>query len=363
MRFLEIMLETLSPTVVTARISVRGFLKALDHIPASMLRGAILSELYRSGVVDKSFLESERYGKPSVITSYAYPITSEGKKSYPGHPFMYKCKVCGSIENYLGEIINRLELDGGLREKVPISCRYGHKALESFHSRFYPSEDGGKVPTSRFICTGVSKRRASSEAGLLFEYEAISPGRRFWATLALPNEVTDYIDGLEIYIGRGISRGFGRSRIVKLREIILEDVAMQVEQSLTSGGYIALYASSPLISCIGSSYAPYPQSIDLSRAAAMASINEEGSLKIRAVYGRADFQIGGWDMAKNSEKPSLWFAARPGSIAVAEYSCSSIALAALSLLGTVECIGDTFFTGVNMLHPLRSHPIFTSGGD
>ena len=85
---LEIMLEILSPTIITERRSLRGFLKTLNYIPASTLRGAILSELYRNGIVGDDFLKSERE-KPSVIASYAYPVTSGGEKCYPSHPFMY----------------------------------------------------------------------------------------------------------------------------------------------------------------------------------------------------------------------------------------------------------------------------------
>ncbi|MEM1990860.1 MAG: hypothetical protein QW782_09570, partial [Candidatus Bathyarchaeia archaeon] len=105
---LEIMLEILSPTIITERRSLRGFLKTLNYIPASTLRGAILSELYRNGIVGDDFLKSERE-KPSVIASYAYPVTSGGEKCYPSHPFMYRCKVCGQYENYLGKIIEDLE--------------------------------------------------------------------------------------------------------------------------------------------------------------------------------------------------------------------------------------------------------------
>lgn len=361
MAFLEITLEILSPTVVVERRTLRGFLKPLDYIPASTLRGAIVSGLYRMGVVGDDFLESERRS-PSVIASYAYPVVDGGKRSYPGHPFMYKCKVCGAVEDRLSEVVEDLEEGGELREAGRVACRRGHVALDALYSKPYPSGEGGEVPAGRFICTGVSKGRGSSEVGMLYEYEAMTPGRRFWATLALPDGLEEHIDGLEVRIGRGVSRGFGRSKVVRSRVISLDDVAMKIKEGMAHGKYFVLYASSPLVSCSGSSYAPYPLEIGLPEAIAMPVACERGRLKIKAVYGRADFRIGGWDMYGNVEKPAIKFATRPGAVVTAEFVGSPSSLAALSLLGTVERLGDTAITGVNMLHPVRAHPIFAGGG-
>lgn len=364
MVFLEITLEILSPTVIAERRSLRGFLKVLDYIPASTLRGAILSELYRVGVIKEDFLEDERRN-PSVIASYAYPLIDGGEKSYPGHPFMYKCKICGESENHLADVIEELESNGELRGVKHITCKKGHTTLESLYSKPYFNGKDQKVrriPTSRFISTSVSKERGSSETGMLYEYEAITPGRRFWTTLAIPDKIGEYVDGLEIHIGRGISRGFGRSKIVNSKVINLKDVEMKIGGSITDGKYLVLYASSPMVSCSGGVYTPYPLEIDVSGIKTTPEVCEEGRLKIKAVYGRADFHIGGWDMYRNVEKPTVKFATRPGAIVTAEFNGSPSALAFLSLLGTIERLGDTVITGVNMLHPVRAHPIFTLGG-
>ncbi|MCX8171650.1 MAG: hypothetical protein N3E47_06775, partial [Candidatus Bathyarchaeota archaeon] len=240
MIFLEIILETLSPTIIAERRSLRGFLKTLNYIPASTLRGAILSELYRRGIIKDDFLKNERES-PSLVASYAYPVTSGGKKAYPSHPFMYECKVCKWRKNYLNNVIGELESYGELRELIPATCENGHAALENLYSKCYP-DDANKVPASRFICTGVSKRRGSSETGMLYEYEAMTPGRKFWATLALPDRIMEHIDGLEIHIGRGISRGFGRSKIVKTRTISLRDIALRIGETITCGRYVVFYA-------------------------------------------------------------------------------------------------------------------------
>lgn len=368
--FLEITLEMLSPAVIVERRSLRGFLKALDYIPASTLRGAILSELYRMGVVKDDFLGREREN-PSVIASYAYPLINGDKKTYPSHPFIYKCKICGESKNYLdylAKIIEELERDGELREIRPITCKEGHAALESLYSKPYPDEKDRKdqkvhrVPASRFISTSVSKERGSSETGMLYEYETITPGRRFWATLAIPDKIGEYIDGLEIHIGRGISRGFGRAKITKSKAISLKDIEVRISESITNRNYLVLYAQSPVVSCNGTSYTPYPPEIDFSRIKVVPELHEKSKLKIKAVYGRADFHIGGWDMYRNVEKPTIKFAIRPGAIVTAEFNGSPLALAVLSLLGTIEQLSGAIITGVNMLHPARAHPIFHIGG-
>ncbi|MEM0235128.1 RAMP superfamily CRISPR-associated protein [Thermofilum sp.] len=359
MKFLEVELEILSPTIVTERRSLRGFLKALDYIPASTLRGAILSELYRRGIVKESFLESER-ARPSVITSYAYPVV-DGRKTYPAHPFMYECKICKVVKNYLSEVIEDLESHGHLSKLAHLTCESGHVALESLYSKPYPKEGKNRVPTSRFLCTGVSKERGTSEIGMLYEYEAIAPGRKFWATMAVPDELEEHVDGLEVRIGRGISRGFGRSRIIKSSVIGLRGLAAKIEEVIVQGKYIVFYASSPLVSCHQDSYEPYPLEVDLSSLTAKLAMSEGGKLEVKAVYGRADFRIGGWDMYENVEKAPVEHATRPGAIVVAKYSGSPLALVALSLLGTIERLGSTVITGVNMLHPARTHPIFKLG--
>ncbi|MEM2169775.1 MAG: RAMP superfamily CRISPR-associated protein [Candidatus Nezhaarchaeales archaeon] len=357
MNFLEIILEVLSPTIITERRTLRGFLKVPNFIPASTLRGAILSELYRRGVIEEDFLKGERT-KPSVIASYAHPVTSRGEKSYPSHPFMWECKTCEERINYLSEVIDDLENYNNLRERTHITCRKGHVTLETLYSKYYPIDDGRerKVSTSRFVCTSVSKTRGSSEVGMLYEYEAIAPGRRFWAILSIPDELVKYIDGLEIRIGRGISRGFGISKIIELSMISLREVLMRIEDSIIRRDYVVFYSPSPLISCHEDYYSPYPMEIDSSRIA--VPINAKGRLKIKAVYGKSDFQIGGWDVYENVEKPTIKFATRPGAIVTAEFTGDIQFLAALSLSGTIERLGNTVITGVNMLHPIRSHPLF-----
>lgn len=361
MKFLEIMIEILSPAIITERRSLRGYLKPLDFIPASMLRGAILSRLYGIGAVNEDFLKNEK-DKPSIISSYAHPLI-DGKKTYPGHPFMYKCKICDEkIENRLSEVLEELEKNGELKEPMRVICEKGHAALESLYSKPCTDDEDSKALASRFICTSVNKRLGSSEAGMIYYYEAIAPGAKFWATIALPDEVEEHVDGLEIYIGRGISRGFGRSKIVKVKEIDLKDFAMRIEEVSVREKHVVLYAQSPLVNCCDDFYTPYPPEIDLSRISARFGIDEKGKLTIKAVYGRAGFRIGGWDMRENVEKPFIKFATKPGAIAVAEFVGSPLALAALSLLGTTEYLKNSPITGVNMLHPIRAHPILTLGG-
>ena len=56
-----------------------------------------------------------------------------------------------------------------------------------------------RIFASRSVSVGVSKRRASSRRGLLYEYEAISAGQKFWANLAIPNELR-VSEGMEFVI-------------------------------------------------------------------------------------------------------------------------------------------------------------------
>ncbi|MBO3769588.1 MAG: hypothetical protein QXS51_04180 [Thermoproteota archaeon] len=347
MRFFEFIFELLSPAIVTKRLTDRGFHLPLDHIPPMTLRGAILTAFFREGRVDKNFLSKE-VRSPELIVSPAYPFV-EGRKSYPCHPFAYKCKVPhgDSLEviNYATKIIHDLEAE---REpQIEFTCSRGHSTIEGLHPKpvipFGPNLKEVRILFHEAISVGINKHKASSERNMLFDYEAIAAGQKFWATLALPNEKLEINEGFEFFIGRGISRGFGRSRVTSVKEVNLNEEVEHVKNSIKNKA-IVLYALSPLLSSRDVISSPYPTE--------MCS----GKLLVDRVYGRMTSLHCGWDMMSNKERPTLK-ASNPGSVIVARVSngLSLEEIAKLVFLGTVEWAAGFAIVGVNMLTPLSSH--------
>ncbi|MCX8170016.1 MAG: hypothetical protein N3D72_02885, partial [Candidatus Methanomethyliaceae archaeon] len=207
LNFLKILFKMISPAIITSRVSRTGFLKPLEFIPASMLKGAIISQLYRNGAIDASSLT---VASSSIFASYAYPVVGN-LELYPCHPLMYECKICKEFIDYTNIVIDEMERSGVL-ELRNIVCNNGHRTLENLYTKFYPKYD---IISHKTICVGIDKERGSSEVGMLYEYEAIPSESKFWAILAISEEYD--LKDFEFYIGRGISRGFGKARIVGIK--------------------------------------------------------------------------------------------------------------------------------------------------
>ena len=359
-RFLELEVELLSSAILTARRTITGFASTLDYIPASTLRGALLSSLYRAGAVSRDFIESERE-KPQLTVSPAYPVV-DGRKAYPSHPFIYKCKVCKDSKNYASEVISTLEV--GREPAYRQKCRpKEHLALKVLHPKpviFHGSSvEQATVESCRAVAVGISRHRATSVKGMLYDYEAMAAGQRFWATATVPSQVEIQV-GTELMSGRGISRGFGRAEVTKVDEVDLREEA-EVVANAFRGRRIVLYSFSWLASVSNGRCRPYPTEINLSSIAELCGIRGAGKLEVEAVYGKVGAFSTGWDMLENVERPTLPNACNPGSIAVAklvagEIRSSSQMLAALAYTGLVEHAGVVPIAGLNMLVPLRGHP-------
>ena len=360
MKFYEITFRLLSPAIISARRTGRGYLLPLSYIPASTLRGAILTHLYWRGVLDEEGLEGEA-SNPRVIASPAYPMRMD-KRSYPCHPFAYKCKVDGETCNYASEALKKLER--GENPTLRSTCSRGHLALKQLHPSPVVPRDGGlegvELPNHWSVSVGMSRDRASSRRGLLFEYEALGVGLEFWATLALPEELAEGVwRGMRFRVGRGISRGFGLAEVTGKREVKLAGEAGRVVNAMR-GGRLILYALSPTSRIEGEGSTPLPDVIELSEIAERCELEAEGRLIFKRGFGRAGLYHMGWDIKRGVMRPRIR-AAHPGSIYMVEVEGGGgefeEALAALRFLGTLEEADGHPITGLNLLTPLRGHPM------
>jgi hypothetical protein len=298
-----------------------------------------------------------------LITSPAYPIDEEGRRSRPATPFVWECKVCRMeseqcknenkekekgkyIINREEEFVKKIYEDAPLN--IPSECEMRHRALKAMHPKPIPEV---KKVTTRHISVAIDKSRGVAVKGMLYSYDVILPPQTYWATLTLPDEYC--VEGrFEVRVGRGSSRGFGFAEIEVQREISLEEKAEEYSNYI-KGDKVVLVAISPTLQG-GSDPQPYPKTLDLADIAAQLGFNiADCTLNIEKVYGKTVRVRGGWNILKEAPRPD-YYAKAQGSVVSARIDAKSrkdaaIGPAALAYHGTIEELGGYTITGVNML--------------
>lgn len=332
-QLLEVEVELLSPAIVVSRVTRSGYVRPLDYIPGSTLRGALLTALYRLGYIEERQLRQEAE-EPSILASPAYPIVQLSetggvalRRTLPATPATFKCKVCGSSFMNLREVSIQLTSSGNIR--LPVECPEHGPAKSLYSLPIYVYGGDIRVFRPRVVhatSAAINKLLGTAMRGMLFSYEAIAEGTRFWARLALPDSVAGKIpEKLEVAVGRGSSRGFGRS-VVKVRSRVGTE-----GRNPASAVFVALSPLTPL-----------------------SELTYRGCrVMVGRVLGRVSRVLGGWDMALETRRPVVELV-RPGAIVEARLDCSSpeeakTFAAILSYGGTPVKLFDTWLTGVNVL--------------
>lgn len=219
MRVLKAYIELNTPTLITKQSYSAVIKHSTEIIPGSAVRGALLSHLYENGIN----VELE-VNDPKIYFHPAYPV-DDGIACEPAHPFVFRCKICGSIEDRLSDFKQRNYNVSDLLRSIS-ECVKGH--------RFLLKPIGGSLITrknnnisrheTRYVSmtsVAINKSSRSSEPSLIFRYLPIEPGS-YEGLIAGDEERLDKlgIAGKEyqVYIGRGSSRGFGHA-ILRLEDV------------------------------------------------------------------------------------------------------------------------------------------------
>lgn len=339
MRFFLLKTKLVSPAIVIKRRTEFGFKIILDRIPATTLRGALLSSLFYHGMLGEKELE-EQVRDPSIVCTPAYPIV-DGKKSWPAHPFMCKCKRCEKFYDDREDALEKLEK--GERPEIRHTCENGHLALEMLHPKPV-TKDCEKADVKSFTSAsvGINKNRASFEGGMFYEYDAIGADQEFWAYVACPDRV-EFEKGFTFWVGRGVTRGFGEARLESVDELDIKEEAEKCGQAM-KGRRLVMYALSPLAAT----------SFDLGEIGRRMGIPAEGRLEVETVYGKESRTDLGWDMFEGRRRFSLRGTASEGSVAAMSVTGNATleAIAGMLALG-VMVVKKTPICGVNQLVPLR----------
>mgnify|MGYP001626222873 CR=1 FL=1 len=329
MKLLECRIVLKSPAIITERRTERGFVRPLNHIPGSTLRGAILTALYNRGLLGSNEL-SEEAKKPSLLVSPAYPVV-KGVRTVPATPFIARCRICGEVVDTTSDAAEKIGVDKS-PSPLTVHCKSPLKSL--LGSPVF--REGEKLltyrpSTFRATSVGISKGRGSAMRGMLFDYEAIAEGEVFWARMAAPDSL-ELPRELEIAVGRGQSRGFGWASL-----------SLNPSQAKPLGETRVFIAFSPLTP--------------------LRSMNWEGcELNVHRIYGRTSRILSGWDLASGKHKPFIMLA-RQGSIVRADLLYDKKEMTAAISHGGVPIQTSGFWlTGVNVLIPVEEYLRILGGG-
>ncbi len=318
MALFEARIKLLSPAIVTTRRTERGFVRPADHIPGSMLRGSILSALYLEGKLGRDDLSREAES-PRLLASPAYPVV-RGSRSLPATPNVMRCDRCRVIE-YCGlrGLMLYHECEGGQGHREPLKPVHG-----DLIARIDGELEEVRVSTFRATSVAIDKGRRAAARNMLFDYEAIAEGTEFWSFLLIPEEYR--FSSIEVTIGRGGSRGFGRATLT----------VQPAQQRPGTGRYVAL---SPVV----------PQ-----------KRFEWGGCEVEliTVFGRTSRLQAGWDYLQGKMRPIVRVAKR-GSLVDAKVTgegCDEVLRVGVPVKVDGFCL-----TGLNALIPLSEYESILGG--
>jgi len=333
LEFLEVEITLESPAILASRATRSGYLKPLSYISGSTLRGAILTALYYRGYVDQDYLKEE-WKEPKLLASPAHPLTGAGQRTLPATPADFECKVCGRRTSMLHELVSALKGEQYDRVDLSAECPQHGPMKSLYASHVYRSGRGLETYSHSVFyaaSTAINKATRSAMKGMLFNYEAIAAGTKFWARLAIPSTIAGKLpSAFEVYIGRGRSRGFGRAEVKAIRESTLPGGELP-------GVFIAL---SPLLPLRELKLGPC-------------------TLTINVAYGRPFEILSGWDMATELHRPVLK-AIKQGAVLKANAVCSDSMflrefLALLAHGGVPLKYSYTWITGFNVVIPVEEY--------
>ncbi|HDJ89142.1 MAG TPA: hypothetical protein ENG40_00400 [Thermoprotei archaeon] len=365
----EISLE--SPLILATSIERNIYQSNINFIPGKTLRGAILSKLYRDGfkeIVGES-------SNPTLIFHPAYPFI-RGKKSVIAHAFTYQKKT---EDMKIFSIMDDLELlkNGRIVEKIHLLSKniQGHILFKDNGDYKYIS-----LKRIRLESTSIEKNLGKAREGMLYTYEAVVPwidvdGKTYhvYFSSKIIDVKGDFHKYLEksfekrgdtyiskIFIGKGISRGFGEAKIsIKENKVDLDKRASEIERFIEKKDFIVIESYTPFVEFTvtkeGLASRPYIEKIDLSSR----WIGENGCLKImsidlkneeRILYYGSRSLFSGWSIKLNRPTP-IFSTSMIGSLYVYSISDSDTHLLARGL-AKAELVGLNRLAVIGLNIPL-----------
>lgn len=266
MKEIQLTIKALSPLAIGMRKPGGSVSEAQDHIPGSVIRGAIAAQILQYPNVDQTqpggdfqqlFLEegaaifsnaypSARNRQGDILPVRLLPATAVSSKSNPGF-----CSSQSDSYGVFDTLIDRFCAEGHGHLYDPNCPRDGGRVEP--YSGFYTVEDdhdgkphycAQKVETRLLTRVGINRRRATAEENILYSIEVISETRKkgqeetlFSGTIRLEDEVlasalTDFINAQfqNWRLGGSASRGLGKVEMTAQLQDVTSDVEDRIQQ-------------------------------------------------------------------------------------------------------------------------------------
>ena len=390
LRLFELKLEILTPTIITSTVGYRGFVhESLVHfIPGSILRGALLSEAIRVGSLEKEDINRLALSPDFALT----PLLAIGKRgenlnhisplkdSLVAHALSYTSKWPGEkrvkspgavrLKNESAwKLIRELflkakhgELGWGPGEGVSIEGRPVRRV-----NRHWEVVGTGDW-TMAYVEVGIDRSRGASAPGILYAYEFLKPGCTYTGLMAVQKnsllmKFLNEREKIKLYLGRGLSRGFGGAKLT-MRKINPEEIQTNwIKNEIKSGEKVVFMALSPVFIDDGFPPIPVPPKkgdelvLDFNWYTKMLGEALNVKLKVKLVYGRkrASWVYRGWSLRTGTPKAPIKFQGM-GSLLVCEATNAIPNHVALFL--PVLGLGPSASFGFNQLIPLEQDPFW-----
>ncbi|PSN81897.1 hypothetical protein B9Q01_09540 [Candidatus Marsarchaeota G1 archaeon OSP_D] len=236
---LKYTIELLSPTIISSDEHQKGMLykSGSQIIPGSMVKGAIMSQLYLEKQIGLDKINVERENGSIRITPAVYSTDKRHslyKEIKIAHALTYYFKKSKEVKSYpLNHLLNATsfidELERILYESNKKLDQEALKLSEEYEmwlsSETKPAQ--GKVIEKRenswviidakrdvYLENEIHSNRKAAKPGKLYAYETIRQGEVFTGYVSIPENFRDiFRNELSVRIGRGIGRGFGHARI------------------------------------------------------------------------------------------------------------------------------------------------------
>jgi CRISPR-associated protein Csx10 len=332
----ELELEALDPLCLGPDVLLGNFQETLDHIPASALRGAVVTAALQARGLAGRDQSDEPWFRELVLDpatclrfSDAWPIedcpSRDDRRPRLAPLTLQTCKAEGFAHGVadwlLGQYFRTLLAERGVfiavEEKCPVCAatnRQGRGRLVPARRPLWSPEPERRIVTR----LGLDRRLARGAEGQLFSLELLERGTRFCATVAgLGREGRRLLaDAMRrpLRVGHGRGQGYGRMKITSVLPAAPADLAARLERfdSRVRRGLEEIAAALGIDSSdlgggrhhfaatLWSDLVP-GESDSSAEAALLAALDLDGA---EMVYGqvRAD-QRGGWDARRRRPKP------------------------------------------------------------
>ncbi len=345
-------IELLSPLIVTSAQGYKGmsYTVVSDHIPGSMVRGALFTHLLIEKMVSKQDVDLEAKSPRHSVTP-ALPIPRESpspaylfRDAAFAHALTFTLKGGGKvvfsfgIENILKhvgkcadveKVVEELVFESSISsDVVAYKSAFSDPAAVFRSSAERDNVCGSTVARKNgkwivhkpnrgiYVETAVERSRGSAAHGMLYAYEYMEPGNIFTGFVAVASDsrVAEAFKSIDkgcvvARVGRGLGRGFGLSRICM--EGIEASAVVPEADDLHPGRYIAMYAAAPTV-LVG----PMPRPIASNDRLRLDVFgNPVADVVVCDVIGRGHVKYYGWSYRYGLPKLPIR-ANHPGALAI-----------------------------------------------